>query len=148
PYNEDENRLRQWGDYRVVMAAARQAVSELHGSACSQADLAARLSAMANEETPDRPSSWLEGGWRREPMPAPEGDASITIIREEDLPLIKDRLGAENSKTWISKRLVPWTIPMLYNRGFTYERRIGGYPLAPLGSVRYCEKEGATWQLK
>jgi hypothetical protein len=130
------------------MAATRETVAELHAIPCSQADLAARLNSMAGREEPDRSSAWLHGGWQSEPMPARDGDASITVIRAEDLEDIRCELGPEDWRSWTNKRLVPWTLPMLYDRRFSFEHRIGGYPVAPVGTVVYDPKEGATWQLK
>jgi CRISPR-associated endonuclease/helicase Cas3 len=147
PYNEDEKHLLTKGDWRAGMEATRRLVDELHGKPCSQADIAARLDRMQDREEPDRSSAWLRGGWLSEPQPARMGDQSITIIREEDLGEIERQLGREDRRAWNNKRLVPWTIPMLYLPRFTFMRRVGGYPLAPAGTVRYDQKEGATWQL-
>jgi CRISPR-associated endonuclease/helicase Cas3 len=147
PYNEDEKHLLTKGDCRAAMEATRRTVAELNGKPSSQADLAARLDGMLDREEPDRSSAWLLGGWLSEPQPAREGDQSITIIREEDLREIESELGREDRRVWNHKRLVPWTIPMLYDRRFVFTRRVGGYPLAPTGTVHYNVKEGATWQL-
>jgi CRISPR-associated endonuclease/helicase Cas3 len=147
PYNEEEKHLLTKGDCRAGMEATRRLLDELQGLPCSQADLAGRLDGMKDREEPDRSSAWLHGGWLSEPQPARVGDQSITIVREEDLREIEGELGREDRRFWTSKRLVPWTIPMLYDRRFAFTRRVGGYPLAPAGTVRYDQKEGATWQL-
>jgi hypothetical protein len=34
---------------------------------------------------------------------------------------------------------------MLVRKGFSPADKAGGYPVAPEGTVTYCEKEGATW---
>ena len=54
-----------------------------------------------------------------------------------DLPLIE--------RPWASRNLIPWTIPMLFKKGFNWERRVAGYAVAPVGTVVYDETEGATW---
>jgi CRISPR-associated endonuclease/helicase Cas3 len=157
PYNEDEKLIPTHGDYRASMAATRKTLDDLDGIPCSQADLALRLKKMTEREEPDRSSAWLQGGWQTESMPARQGDASITVIRAEDLEDIKKELGTQNWRTWTNKRLVPWTIPMqlgdwvlpaLFRKGFSFTDRRGGYPVAPAGTVSYSLKEGATWTLK
>jgi hypothetical protein len=93
-------------------------------------------------------SGWLDDGWLTEPAQLRDADASVTLIREEDLAEIERELGRENAKPsrWTSRSLVPWTIPMLYRRQFRSEWRIGGYPVAAAGTVTYSKREGATWQ--
>jgi hypothetical protein len=66
------------------------------------------------------------------------------LIREEDLAEIKLELGPESK--WTAATLVPWTIPMRYRKTFKPTDRKCGYPIAPIGTVNYCEKEGASWQ--
>lgn len=147
PYNEKPELIQTRGDCRASMAATRKLVNEMDGQACRQQDLADRLNLMQDAEQFETYSNWLDDGWLTEPGPVRDGDASITLIREEDLPEIKNELGAENAKPtkWTSARLVPWTIPMLPNTQVRLEERKGGYPIAPVGTVDYSEKEGATW---
>jgi hypothetical protein len=91
--------------------------------------------------------AWLDDGWLTEPAQLREGDSSVTLIREEDLPKVEQELGPEHARPskWTSRLLVPWTIPMLYRREFWPVRKAGGYPIAATGTVFYCEKEGAAW---
>jgi CRISPR-associated endonuclease/helicase Cas3 len=145
PYNEEESCLHRKGDYRAAMSATRAAVAELAGQPCSQAMLSRYLDRLNDAEDVDTSSVWLNGGWQTYPLPAREGDQSITVIREEDLDEVVQELGPESSKRWTQKRLVPWTIPMLYDRLFTSDRRAGGYPVVPKGTVHYDE-EGASWR--
>lgn len=148
PYNEDENFIQTRGDFRVAMAATRAAVSDLEKLPCRQNDLAGRLDRMIVEENPEMHSAWLDDGWLTEPAPLRGGNESVTLIREEDLSEIERELGPEFAKPsrWSSRSLVPWTIPMLYQREFQPIRRAGGYPIAATGTVAYNLKEGATWQ--
>jgi CRISPR-associated endonuclease/helicase Cas3 len=127
PYDEPEQRQQ--------MEDARKMIRDLDGKACSQAKLAEYLDAMTTQETWVESSTWLEGGWQSDPMPAREGDTSITVIREEDLEKITRRLGPEKPWTWTAQRLVPWTVPVLAG-GFRWERRVGPYPLAERDSVQ------------
>jgi CRISPR-associated endonuclease/helicase Cas3 len=148
PYNEEEQHIAIKGDYRESMTATRDVLDKFKNVPCSQEDLAAWLKLMQGSESPDRSSAWLDGGWETQTLPAREGDASITVIQKADFEAIEKKLGRYNKKTWTSKHLVPWTIPMLYDRRFCWEEPVGGYPVAPIGSIRYDEEEGATWQLK
>jgi CRISPR-associated endonuclease/helicase Cas3 len=148
PYNERPEFIQTRGDFRAGMRAARKAVDELAGKPCSQRELADRLKAMTEAEEFETYSAWLDDGWLTEPAAVREGDASVTLIREEDLAEIRKQLGPEHARPskWTSRALVPWTIPMLYRKGFHAERRAAGYPVAPSGGVAYSEEEGATWQ--
>jgi CRISPR-associated endonuclease/helicase Cas3 len=148
PYNEKPELIQTRGDSRSGMAAARKAVSDLTGQSCSQRDLAERLDKMTDAEQIEMYSAWLDDGWLTEPAQLRDGDASVTLIREEDLAEVKRELGPEYAKPakWTAKSLVPWTIPMLYRREFRPERRVGGYPVAATGTVDYSEKEGASWR--
>lgn len=147
PYNEKPELIQTRGDFRTSMAAARRAARELGGLPCSQRGLADRLNEMTDAEEFDDYSAWLDDGWLTEPAQLRGTDGAITLIREEDLKEIEAELGPENAKPskWTSANLVPWTIPMLYRGGFQLVRRIGGYPVAPVGTVLYSEKEGAEW---
>jgi CRISPR-associated endonuclease/helicase Cas3 len=150
PYNERPEWIQTRGDYRVGMAATRETLKELAGKACSQRDLAQRLDGMVDPERFETYSAWLDDGWLTEPAALRDGDASITLIREEDLAEIEAELGAEYAKPskWTYRSLVPWTIPMLYRRDFRPERRASGYPVAASGTIGYRREGGASWQNK
>ena len=125
----------------------RDAVREFAEKPCSQRNLAERLDRMLDNEKFETYSAWLDDGWLTEPAQLREGGETVTLIREEDLGEIEDELGPRYAKPsqWTAARLVPWTIPMLYRRGFQPVDRISGYPVAPRGSVTYSKAEGATW---
>lgn len=147
PYNEKPELIQIRGDFRAAMVAARDAVRTLAGQPCSQRELAERLKDMAEAEEFEDYSAWLDDGWLTEPAQLRDADSGITLIREEDLDDIEQELGPEHAKPskWTSGNLVPWTIPMLYRRGFQPVRRAGGYPVAARGVVEYTIEEGATW---
>jgi CRISPR-associated endonuclease/helicase Cas3 len=147
PYNEKPEQIQTRGDYRVGMAATRDLVRDLAGKPCSQRNLADRLDRMTESEEFKDYSAWLDDGWLTEPAQLRDADGGITLIREEDLHEIEQELGAEYAKPtkWTSGNLVPWTIPMLYRRGFQPTRRAGGYLVAAKGRVAYTIEEGATW---
>ena len=126
----------------------RSAVSTLSGRSCSQRALAEELDKMVSNETPDPYSAWLDDGWLTEPSQLRDSDESITLIREEDLGEIRRELGTFGEGKWTSRKLVPWTIPMRYRKEFRFDRRIGGYPVAALGTLLYSEVEGAAWPKK
>jgi CRISPR-associated endonuclease/helicase Cas3 len=147
PYNEDPVLAQTRGDFRVQMEATRNAVAELHGKVCSQADLAERLKGMADQETPEQHSAWLDGGWLTEPMPVREGDQSITVIWSADLSAIEEKLGKDRRK-WTATKLVPWTIPMNLLRGLRLDEYAGPYPIMSQTLLSYCEKEGAEWVMQ
>jgi len=135
-------------DAAAQMHAARQAIEKLTGRAVSQKDLSDCLEDMTTEEKWDRSSAWLDGGWQTAQFVLRDGDNGVTVIREEDLPLIRRELGPEDGKTWSRQSLVPWTIPMRYRNDFFWQRRLAAYPLAPTGTIDYDEREGAKWLLK
>jgi CRISPR-associated endonuclease/helicase Cas3 len=147
PYNERPELIQTRGDHRVAMAAGREVVRDLTEMPCRQRDLAERLDCMTDAEHFETYSAWLDDGWLTEPAQLRDGGESITLIREEDLGEIEQELGAEHAKPskWTSRSLVPWTIPMLFRRGFQPVGRVGGYPVAAAGAVLYDEREGATW---
>ncbi len=157
PYNENEKPelIQTRGDFRAGMTAARKAVFDLAGRSCSQRNLADRLNEMIEAEEFEDYSAWLDDGWLTEPAQLRAGDNCITLIREEDLKEIEEKLGRESAKPskWTSGNLAWWTIPMLYPRsGFEPVRRAGGYPVAAAGTVDYpTDKlkkptEGASWK--
>ena len=148
PYNEDPKNVLTRGDYRIEMAAARLAVKELAGLPCSQKDLAVRLDVMFVNEHFDEYSAWLDDGWVTEPAAVRDSDASVIVIRDEDLADIERELGKEHAKPsrWNFRSLVPWSIPMNTPGRLRSERKAGGYPVAAKGTIAYCEKEGAKWQ--
>ena len=74
-----------------------------------------------------------------------DGDASVTLIRAEDLIEIeaaksgRERCGPmASSCRGRSRCSTAATSPRSGDKA-------GGYPVAVAGTVRYCEKEGATW---
>jgi CRISPR-associated endonuclease/helicase Cas3 len=136
-----------YGDALTEMDATRNAVRDLSGMPCSQRDLASRLDSMTVSEEFERHSAWLDDGWVTEPVQLRDGDNSITVIREEDLAEIENELGPEHTRPtkWTSARLVPWTIPMLYQRNIVPISRKGGYPVAAAGVIHYDQQDGATW---
>ena len=146
PYNEDPTRVELDGDCIAAMKGARDAVAGLAGRPCSQADLAERLDAMHDAETPDTYAALFDDGWVTEPRPVRDGDQSMTVIWEGDLPEI-DRLLGRNRATWPAGRLIPWTIPMNFVRWLKpFEwPKAGPYPIAPADVLSYSEREGAQW---
>jgi len=147
PYNERSEEIHTRGDHRIGMAAARQAVEELAAQPCSQRDLAERLDRMVADERFEPYSAWLDDGWLTTPAQLRDGGNTITVIWEEDLADIEAKLGRRNAKPsqWTMAKLVPWTIPMLYPRGFQPVDRVGGYAIAQEHSILYSEHEGAAW---
>lgn len=146
PYNEDPKGIDLFGDCRASMDATRKAVSDLAGEPCSQKDLAERLKTLEDTETPETYAALFDDGWVTEPMPVRDGDASVTVIWENDLPEIAAALGANRSR-WAAGKLAPWTIPMNLRKGlkpFTWDRA-GPYPIAPADILTYSEEEGARW---
>lgn len=135
-------------EHKNEMNAGEKAIRALAERPCSQADLAAHLNEMLTSERWTQTSAWLDGGWQSKPLPPREGGYTITVIREEDIAEIARELGPERSGHWTSQRLVPWTIPMLLSSSYPLERRIGVYPLAPLGTIDYDLTEGARWHKK
>ena len=149
PYNEDPKSFLTRGDFSIEMKATRAVVAELAGRPCSQKDLAERLDVMFVEEEYEEASAWLDGGWVTVPAPVRDADASVTVVREEDLADIEKELGKEHAKPsrWNFQSLVPWSIPMNSPRRLRTSRPpAGGYPVAAAGTITYCEREGATWQ--
>jgi CRISPR-associated endonuclease/helicase Cas3 len=126
--------------------AAKRTISALAHAPCSQAELASHLSSMWIDEQWTETSAWLDGGWQSKPLPPREGEYTVTMIREEDLEEIAHELGPEKSGRWTAQKLVPWTIPMPLNESYSFVRRIGGYPVAPLGAITYDLTEGARWR--
>jgi len=130
------------------LQASEQMIAELNEQPCSQLMLGEYVNRLqSNEELPED-SAWLDGGWISEQMPARERDNSITLIREEDVPVAK-RLANGNYR---NEDIIPLTIPMIYLSDFDFTARAAGYPIAPVGTVGYDWDEastsgkGAQWQ--
>ncbi|QDT32298.1 Putative CRISPR-associated nuclease/helicase Cas3 [Thalassoglobus polymorphus] len=122
------------------LQASEQMIIELKELPCSQLMLGEYVERLqSNEELPEY-SAWLDGGWISEPMPAREGDNSITLVREEDVPVDK-RLANGN---YCKEDIIPLTIPMLFQSGFNFTARVAGYPIAPAGTVEYDWDEAST----
>ncbi len=110
------------GDTAAHVKKALEMVRELKGKDCDQVMLADYVDKLqSNEELPAN-SAWLDGGWESEPLPAREGDNSITVVRGEDLP--------KPSKECKSKDVIPLTIPMLFRHGLSWTKRACGFPVA------------------
>jgi CRISPR-associated endonuclease/helicase Cas3 len=140
PYHE--------GDAAAHLAATEMMIKSIDGGPCSQEMLGLMINELqSNEELPEY-SAWLDGGWQSEQLPAREGDNSITIVRQEDLAGLKRLPNGQFNKDHV----IPLTIPMLFQRGFDWTERAGGYVVALTGSVRYdwngaeTVGEGAEWQ--
>jgi len=140
PYDKPEHRLQ--------MEAAKGMIAKLSNKPSSQANLAEELNQMWTDEEWTLSSAWLDGGWQSEPLPTREGEYTVTMIRKDDFDQISGKLGPESSRRWTAQRLVPWTIPMPLTDGFVFERRAGGYPVAPEGAIVYDLTEGARWRKK
>ncbi len=129
PYDEPEDVfLREEGE-KLIRAQA--------GSPLSQHDLARALDGMewtGGDADLFRHHAWLDGGWESEPLPLRGGDSSVTLVRAEDIPSPLD-----------DTQLIRRTIPMPIHRKIQAYERIGGYLIAPAGSIHYCPERGATW---
>ena len=125
-------------DHPLQVEATKAMIAALCGEPCNQRTLGEFLEGMQSSEDWSKPedSAWLDGGWETEPLPARDGDNSITVVREEDLDSIR--------YSYTSNQIIPYTIPMLCRHGFSWEQRACGYPVAPSGSIDYDE-EGARW---
>ena len=149
PYNEDPKHFHSRGNCGVEMTATRSAVTALAGRPCSQKDLAARLDGLFVDETFEEGAAWLDAGWVTVPAPVRESNASVTVIREEDLSEIERALGKEHARSsrWTFQALVPWSISMSSPRRLVTSRPpAGGYAVAASGTIAYCDMEGAAWQ--
>ena len=135
------------------MEAAQTAIVRLLGTNVSQHMLAAKIAELQSNENLPEYSAWLDGGWQSEPLPLRDGDNGITVVRQDDLEgLARDKYGRYSKND-----VVPITIPMLYKKGFNFEERAAGYPVARMSSqsewiVGYQwneeakQGEGASWQ--
>ncbi|GIW99941.1 MAG: CRISPR-associated helicase/endonuclease Cas3 [Pirellulaceae bacterium] len=110
------------GDAPLHLEAAMKMVRELHDQPCDQLMLAKYIDELQSNETLPEYSAWLDGGWQSEPLPAREGDNSITIVRAEDLP--------KPARQCKSRDVTELSIPMLFKHGFSWNERAGGYPVA------------------
>lgn len=142
---ESKGRPYHENDAPVHVEKAMEMVQELEGKDCNQSMLAEYVNNLqSNEELPEY-SGWLDGGWQSEPLPAREGDHSITVVRAEDIEEQKTPYKAED--------VIPLTIPMLFKRGFTWSRRAKGYPIAEgEHGINYewdesgQQRKGASWR--
>ncbi len=145
PYHED--------DAPMHMEAAQTAIERLLGVNVTQHMLAVKVAELQSNENLPEYSAWLDGGWQSEPLPLRDGDNGITIVRQDDL----EELATDKYGRYDKKDVVPITIPMLYKKGFNFEVRAAGYPVARMSSesewiveYRWNEEtkqgEGASWQ--
>jgi len=135
-------------EHRQQIEGAKQMIARLSNKPSSQADLAKDLNQMWTDEEWTLSSAWLDGGWQSEPLPTREGEYTVTMIRKDDFDHISEKLGPESRGHWTAQRLVPWTITMPLSDAFVFERRAGGYPVAPQGAIVYDLIEGARWRQK
>lgn len=148
PYNERPELAQTRGDYRIAMAAMRDAVKELGDRGCSQHDLAMRLDRMIDVEKFETYSAWLDDGWLSEPAAVRDGDRTITVVRKEDVRDIETDLLCSDPTRRRKARLalMRMTIPMPYRRDFRPSGKANGYPIAEEGTISYCNSVGAKWQ--
>lgn len=137
PYHE--------GDAPQHVQKAMEMVRKLEGRDCDQLMLAKYVEELQSNETLPEYSAWLDGGWQSEPLPAREGDNSITVVRAEDISHL--------SRPYKADEVIPLTIPMLFKQGFTWSERAAGYPVAEGNhGINYDwnddtkSGEGASWR--
>ncbi len=118
--------------------ATEDYVRQTEGRPLSQRALADYLEQLrAGRQLELKHAAWLDGGWLSGPLPLREGDNSITVVREEDLATLSGR-GA-------SRDLMKCSIPLPWRKNIVLEQRVGGYWIAPEGTVDYCNIRGAKW---
>lgn len=144
PYNENPN-CPTAGDFSSEMHATRKLVSERAGDPLSQQDLADRLDLLRGDVPTIGYSSWLDGGWLSAPGQLRESDSTFTVVRNEDIELIKAELNRRKQKLKASD-VIPWTIPMQFKPCLT--ERLSAYLVAPAGTIDYCTQKGASWKKK
>jgi CRISPR-associated endonuclease/helicase Cas3 len=137
PYHE--------GDGPQHTEAAMEMVRDLDGKDCDQIVLAEYINDLQSNEMLPEYSAWLDGGWQSEPLPARDGDNSITVVRAEDVASIP--------RPYRARDVIPLTIPMLFKRGFAWKNLVAGYPMAEgEHAIDYYwddntrSGEGASWR--
>lgn len=133
--------------YPEDLESAEVILHDLTDRPCSQQDLAAALARVQEKEELKENSAWLDGIWQTDQRPLREGDSTITVVLEADLPAIRDELAVRDEHPSPST-LAPWTIPMLYQRGVDLSNRFGGLPAIPEHQIEYDDEKGARWRRK
>lgn len=126
PYTEEE------------LATAREWLTKLGTAPLSQAVLAAAWQEMDKALAPcPGDSAWLDGGPTTQVKPLRKASLGITVLREQDLPLLRK-----------GTPLVRLLLPMPDPRPLPWRnwRCWKGIPIAPAETILYDKCRGAQWQ--
>lgn len=121
------------------LAEGEQWLAQLTGRAVSQQDLREAFEQLASTSPllPATDVAWLDYPLNSTPQSLREPGTTIDVLREEDLPNVKQRADA-----------IGYAIPMLLgpvSQELARWRRSFGIPIAPAGAIDYDETWGARW---
>lgn len=133
--------------YSDDLETALLILRDLTREVCSQQDLAVALAKVQNKEETKDGSSWIDGLWQSDQRELHEGDPTISVLLEADIPMVRDELARRQERPSPST-LAPWVIPMLYQRDVDLSCRFGGIPAVPDSMIEYEEETGARWRKK
>lgn len=135
---DDDGKLQALPYTEEELSAARTWLAELGTGPLCQADLASSWKKMDKSPSPaGGDSAWLDGGPMTQVKPLRKASPGITVVREQDLPLLRK-----------GTPLVRLLLPMPDPRPLPWRnwRRWKGIPIAPSGTILYDKCRGAQWQ--
>jgi CRISPR-associated endonuclease/helicase Cas3 len=135
---DDNGNLQALPYTEAELKTARKWLAELGIVPLSQADLATSWKNMDKSPAPRvGDSAWLDGGPTTQVHPLRKASPGITVLREQDLPLLRK-----------GTPLVRLLLPMPDPRPLPWQkwRRCKGIPIAPAGTILYDNCRGAQWQ--
>lgn len=139
----------------LQLSTGEQLIQQFAGKAgISQLDLADFAATLNLEKIQQVKSTWLEDDWSTHPDFLREGGYTITVLLGEDVTAIWKiaeqkqqenlKLGINESRMKLFKQEAQaWSVPIRIESDYYQWKRIGFYPVTPIGRIIYSEEVGA-----
>lgn len=139
----------------LQLSTGEQLIQQFAGKAgISQLDLADFAATLNLEKIQQVKSTWLEDDWCTHPDFLREGGYTITVLLGEDVTAIWKiaeqkqqenlKLGINESRMKLFKQEAQaWSVPIRIESDYYQWKRIGFYPVTPIGRIIYSEEVGA-----
>jgi CRISPR-associated endonuclease/helicase Cas3 len=128
PYKPDE------------LETGQQLIDLLPSGAVSQRDLAKAASKLGSNQPESGISNWLDGHWRSYPGALREAGYTITVLLEQDIPVIKKE--ARKKGNSFGAEAQGWSVPIPLIKGYAQWQREGVYLVAPAHIIKYSPETG------
>lgn len=126
--------------YGEEIKSGQEYLNILPQGAICQRNLAEASAKLPSQAISRVSSNWLDGNWRSYPGPLREAGYTVTVLLEEDVPLIWASTHKRN--TTFSTEAQRYSVPIPLKPGYVSWQRIGVYPIAPTSLITYSSEIG------